>query len=348
MARSLSLALLVSTTLATAALPAQATDCAPPTGISPCVNAQTLWLAPGQSRFVGIASPHTVAPGAASIGMATSFMHRPIVLAAPSPDPEGREVVAVGDVVDASILFGLGLTSRVELTVATPMALRQSGAGAEGATSQRAAPLTRTAARDPRVGAGYALVDAASPLPGFGAKARLELALPLGDEGNFAGEPSPVLAPTLALGFRSGRLSLGSEVGLRIRETTALASARVGTQVLTTLGAAVDVLDGELLAVGVEAWLLPTLASQDHAGPDGRRREDGLLAPAEWHLSLRSAPTADDSLVIQLGAGMGLPISSERSVDTGETEHFLGVTTPLYRFVAAVRWVPSTPRARDH
>ena len=67
------------------------TDCTPASGVSTCVDASALWVPAGRARFFG------VAPGRASelelfaFGAAFVYSNRPIVLVAPSPDPEGRE-----------------------------------------------------------------------------------------------------------------------------------------------------------------------------------------------------------------------------------------------------------------
>lgn len=347
MLRGLSGALLLA--LVTMAVPAKATDCAPASGISSCVDANPLWMAAGQARFVSIASPQLTAEDTAAFGVGASYLRRPIALKVPSPDPEGREVAVVDHVVDASLLFGLGIAKRWEITTVMPMALHQTGAGADGATSQRGTPLDATAVRDPRVGVGYGLLQQGdvSQIPGLAAKARLELSLPLGDEAAYAGEPGPVLAPSLALALELGRVTLGSEFGARIRQTTTLATARIGSQLFSALGVAVDILDGQLLGLGAEAWLAPMLASQDTQLRNGTRIEDALLVPAEWLFSIRSAPTPDDDVVVQLGAGMGIPMSTETRVSPGgdraDPSHFLGVTTPAYRAVLTLRWVPPQP-----
>ncbi len=249
------------------------------------------------------------------------------------------------DLVDATLLCGYGLADRLEVGLAAPFGLRQTGAGADAATSQHAEPIARSVVRDPRLGAAFLLVPT-SGVHGpraWGMKARLEFGTPLGDARGLAGDHGFVAAPSLVLGARIGVAFFGSELGARLRETSEVAGAHVGSQLSTKLGVGVDVLRRELLSVGIEAWVLPTLASQTHTAPDGSRIEDGVLAPAEWMASLGSAPLASRDLRLALGFGTALPLSSERRVaadGSSATERFAGVTSPRFRAALVVRYAP--------
>jgi OmpA-OmpF porin, OOP family len=128
--------------------------------------------------------------------------------------------------------------------------------------------------------------------------------------------------PSLAADFRSGPWFIGAEVGARLRPITELLGARVGNQIVTMLGAGFDILPRELLTATLEAWALPTLASQGAGAGDP-------LVPAEWQLAARTSPLKSDSLSIQLGGGSEIPFG-------GETE----LTRPRFRFTLAVRWAP--------
>jgi hypothetical protein len=324
--------------IAALAAPALADTCAPPSGVSPCIDANALWLAPGDADFFSIAPAPPLARGAFALGFGVGYLDRPARLRAPSPDPDGRYINVVRYAFDATVLLAYGVSSRLELTAARTSVLHQSGAGVEGYTSQNGPPLASTALRDQRLGAGYVLVDH-RPL-GFAAKARFELSLPFGDESELAGEPSLVGAPSVALSLRRGRVLLGSELGLRVRETTRFAGTALGTQATIALGAGADVLSRELLSILAEAWILPSLVADDRDLPDGTQVRDVLLAPAEWQLSVRSVPLA--GLALQLGAGSALPLSSERRVapdGSSDTEHFAGVTAARFRITALARFV---------
>ncbi len=336
--------------LATFAPTATADQCAPESGLSSCIDSNSLWMTPEGGRFIAIPHARILAPERFTFGVGASYLSRPIVLQAPSPDPEGREVRVVDDAVDATLLWAYGVTRRLELGTALPMALYQTGSGVAGITSQSAAPIARTAARDPRIGASYSLVQRQlSETLGVAAKARLELSLPLGDKAYFAGDRSFVVAPGVVSSVELGRFYAAGSLGLRLRRTADFAGARVGSQLSGAVGAGVDILPRRLLSFSAEAWILPTLASQDHTLPDGTRIQDGVLAPSEWLASVGSSPLASGELTLQAGGGMAIPLSGERRVAPDgktSTKHFAGLTTPRFRVVLVVRYAPGRAEER--
>ncbi|MBE7481327.1 MAG: hypothetical protein HS104_15270 [Polyangiaceae bacterium] len=321
------------------ARPASATECDPPSGISTCFDANTLWHHAGPSRFASVAPAEPVPERRLAFAGLLTYLDRPVLLNAPSPDPEGRDIRVVGSVVDLSLAYAYALPGGLELTLATPVVLHQSGAGAEGITSQSAPPLGAVAVRDPRVGVAHAL-----PLglgPSFALKPRLELTLPLGDDDRYAGSGAFGLAPSVATAFRAGALHGAGEVGVRLRRAVTFATARVGSALATSVGFGADLWD-ERLSLELEAFILPSLVSQPGRQTASSRVRDGVLVPAEWLASLRSVPTSDPALALSLGGGTGLPLSSEtRATDGGATtEHFTGVTTPRFRLFFGVRYSP--------
>lgn len=315
---------------------ARATDCEPASGVSTCFDANNLWLSAGPSRFSSIAAAEPLPRHTLAFAAFGSYLDRPVLLSAPSPDPEGREIAVVRRTVDLSLAHAYGVTSSLEVSLASAMVLYQAGSGAEGITSQSAPPLASAAVRDPRVGVGYAIPF---PVPGAHLKSRLELGLPLGDAHLYAGAGAFTLAPSLALGLRRGPFHAASEVGVRLRRAVPFASARIGSQLSTAVGAGVDVL-GELLSVEAEAFMLPSLVSQPGRDSATSRVRDGVLVPAEWLASLRSVPTADPGLALSLGGGTGIPLSSEleESPDGETTRRFAGVTTPRFRLFFGARY----------
>jgi hypothetical protein len=132
-------------------------------------------------------------------------------------------------------------------------------------------------------------------------------------------------------------LFAGLELGARIRPTTELVGARVGTQLLSALGVGYDILPRQLLSVTAEAWVLPTLVEQHdiqtsqpgvfNSVPNGK-----YTAPAEWHVSVRSAPLHGGDVSFQAGGGGAIPFG-------GDTP----VATPRFRFTLGIRWAPSSP-----
>ncbi len=203
------------------------------------------------------------------------------------------------------------------------------GAGAEGVTSQDGAPLPNSAAHDPRLGAGFALIHDRS----LGLKLRGELSAPLGSSHLFAGERWFVFAPSLAGSLRLGRFFAASELGVRLRKTTHVATASHGSELVGALGAGVHILDDELLSFGVEALAAPSLVAQDRA------RSDATLVGAEWLASVRSAPLSDRAFRLELAGGTGLPLST-RVDENGDEQSELGLATPRFRLIFGVRYAP--------
>ncbi len=337
------LSLLLALAAATSTLPAFADPCTPENGLSSCIDADNLWMAPEGGRFLSIPHSHALPPRRYTFGVGASYLSHPIVLQAPSPDPGGREILVVDDVVDATLLWAYGATRHLELGAALPMALYQTGAGIGGLTSQSAPPIARSATRDPRIEAGYSLLDQRHGAARLAAKARLVLSLPFGDQQSFAGDRSFVLAPGVSSSVELGRFYAAGSVGLRLRQSAQLAGARVGSQLESALGAGIDILPRHLLSFGAEAWLLPTLVSQDHTLLDGTRIQNGVLAPAEWLATFSSSPLTSGELTLQAGGGMAIPLSGDRRVAPGGTsssQHFAGITTPRFRVVLVVRYTP--------
>ncbi|MGD0524655.1 MAG: thrombospondin type 3 repeat-containing protein [Polyangiaceae bacterium] len=319
---------------------ARATDCS---GLfSPCVNDDILWPHAGPSRFVAIGSTDTVAAGQVGFGLVTSYLNRPIVLAIPLGGAESNQY-AINDQVNGTFLWSYGVTNRLELDVAVPLTFGQGGTGLAPITGGYG--LKDTAVRDMRFGFAYALLahprvsDAAQP-PGFGLTARLEVSAPSGDTDQFAGDRTGLFVPSVAGDWRSGRFFVGAEVGARLRPTTEIVGAEIGTQLVTIVGAGYDILpQRELLTATLEAWALPTFAEQDQVTknasgiytsvPDGQH-----IAPAEWQLSARTAPMRGGDVSIQAGGGGGLRLSGDEG----------SITTPRFRFTLGIRW---EPQARD-
>jgi OmpA-OmpF porin, OOP family len=297
------------------AFPAKATDCGG--ALSTCIDDDVLWPHAGPAHFVAVGSAETTGAGHLGFGLVTSYLSRPIVLQSPSPGPgHGTSYNAVDDQVNSSFLWSYGVTRDLELDLALPLTLGQGGTGLAPVTG--GAGLKDTAARDLRFGVAYAILahdpialDAASR-GAQGLVARFEMSAPTGDRSQFAGEHSAIFAPGVSGDYRFGPIFVGAEVGARIRPTTQLLDARIGSQFVGALGIGYDILPRELLAVALEAWALPT-----------------YVTPAEWQVSLRSSPLRAGDLSLQLGGGAGIPFGGD-----------LPLTTPRFRFTFGVRWAP--------
>jgi len=269
-------------------------------------------------------------------------LSRPIILNMASPGPGGSEQFVVDNQVNGNFMFAYGVTDRLELDFGLPLTFVQTGAGISPLTGGR--DLRDTAVRDLRFGFTYALVprlrvDPLSPSDDptsagrlYAIAARFIATAPTGDSTDFAGERTAVFAPSLAGDLRYGRLFGGAEVGVRMRPVSEFAGGRVGTQLTTALGAGVDVLDRERLAMtlegrayyqGVEQHDTQQSAFGITSLPNGKR-----IIPAEWVLGVRSAPLLGGDISVFAGGGGPIPIGDA------------AITVPRFRFVLGVMYAP--------
>ena len=320
--------------LVTAAASARADPaCAGP--LSPCINDDALWVHAGPARFVQVGSSETLPGSQLGFGLVATYLSRPVVFQVPSPGGFGSDQYAVNQQVNATFLWAYGLTDRLELDVALPITLGQSGAGLSPITG--GAALTDTAVRDMRFGFAYELVPhvpnkSAAPVgphPSgaaveatreWGLAARFEMSAPTGDHDQFAGESTGVFVPSVAADYRHpGGLVAGLEIGARLRPTTDLLTARVGSQLVLGGGVGYEILPHELLTAAFEAWALPMLVTQG----DGSH-----IVPAEWQVSARTAPVAHGDVTLEISGG-------------GPFQAPEPITTPQFRFTLGVRWSPT-------
>jgi hypothetical protein len=317
---------------------ARAADCSGIT--STCIDDDTLWPHPGPARFVFVGSTQTVASGQLGFGLVATYLSRPIRLLEKSPGGSGSEQDVIGDQGNGTFLWSYGVTSALELDLALPVTVGQGGTGLAPVTGGNGP--RDTAMRDMRFGLAYALVPHARTDPDsqkspLGLLARFEVSAPTGDSSQFAGQGTAAFVPSLAADWQDGRWFAGLELGARIRPETELLGARVGTQIVTSLGVGYDILPRELLTATLEAWALPNLAEQHTISlvngaltstPNGEH-----MVPAEWQLAVRTAPLHGGDLAIQLGGGGPIPLSGDETLPR-----------PQVRLTLGVRW---EPMARD-
>jgi hypothetical protein len=327
------------TGLALFVLPARAVDCTPRTAQSTCFDADTLWVPASPTAFVGIPGASALPARSFALTADASYLSRPVVLSTLSPDPNGRDVRVVDDVVDATISGAYAPVRHLELTIALPMAVYRTGTGLSGVTTQSGPGLEGTALRDIRIGAAHDIVTLRPQGFRIDIATALVLSLPTGDASEFAGAREPVTSPGLSFSLRKGVFFAGADAGARIRRPVSIGGARLGTEIVSMLGAGIDALDRERLALAVEAWLYPTFLSQEQTFRDGVRVTEGTLVPAEWMLSARTR-LGDVTLVGGFGTAIRLSSETRRS-PTGETasDSFAGVTAPRVRATLVARWV---------
>jgi hypothetical protein len=297
--------------------------------VSPCFDADPVWLSSGPSNFTTLPSPRALDAGMLSLLIGANVAVRPVTLVVPSPHPDGRVVPVLEQTSTLTLAARYGLGRSVDLHAALPLVPYQSGTGAEGVTSQRAERVRAFTLRDPRVGLSAALFgrEDASPLV---LGTRLDLALPLGDASALSGAAGPTVAPAFAAEFVAGRIALGLDLGVRLRRAASFGSVRLGSEFATALGLAVTLLERPVLALGLEAFLRAPLVSPPQTTGNDRN------LPAEWLLATRFRTHASSRWSLEGAAGTGLPLSRARP--DRESRAVLGVTAPRFRALAGVRY----------
>lgn len=315
--------------------------------VSPCVDSDNFWPHAGPSQFLTVGGTETVEQNRFAAGLVATYLSRPIVLTLPSAPSSPRPVI--DNQLDATFLFAYGVTRRLELDLALPVTIFQDGAGTSPLTGSPE-DIPATASRDLRFGATYTLLARPAKHPwrhdasGFGLAARFEAVAPTGDDNAFSTERAAVFAPSIAMDFRSYRLSLGAELGARIRPVSDFVGARIGTQGVVAAGVGLDVLrQHDLLTLTGELRLLPVFNEQASVTqtPSGLATSANgtYIVPMEWMLTARTAPFEGGDLSFQLGVGGSIPTSVD---STGAV--FAPITSPRLRIALALAF---TPRGRD-
>ncbi len=309
---------------------ASASECVNVKGLNGCVDSDNLWMNAGATPFFSLGPSLTTPAGKYSFGVGLSYLSHPIGLRVGSASPEGTSVFLVDNLVNATFLWSLGVTDRLDLTASAPLTLFQDGAGLYsvfGGTEE----IPRAGVRDVRFGFDYALL----PHPrtgsedGFALLGRFQFALPTGVKDGFAGSRTVTWAPSILGDLRLGRVTVAAEVGARIRGATSFAETKVGTQIQASVGASVIIVPKYLTATA-EAFAL--VGVDDQPAPSRLRDEASsgpLLAPAEWIVSAQTAPLLGGDLVAVVGGGGPIPLADEPAL-----------TSPRFRFDLALKYAP--------
>jgi hypothetical protein len=273
----------------------------------------------------------TAAPGSVDVGLTATHLARPVVLDVPSADPAGADFEAVGSLWDVTLLGAVGVASGLEVDVAVPFTLHRSGVGVSPLADQRTEQLSGAALGDLRLGAALRLLQSDDTDAAFRVAARLDLALPTGDEGAFSGERSVVAVPAVSGELRSGPWIAGAELGARLRAASDVAGSRVGSQLVVGVGLGAALLTDDALSIALEAVALPTFASQEqlaYIAASGQREVVGhgpALVPTEWMASFRALFTPNFTARVGAGGGLALFGASD-------------VTAPSFRLVLSTTY----------
>jgi hypothetical protein len=246
----------------------------------------------------------------------TSGLSRPLSIRYPTPAPEGATASVVSGVVLSEFTTILGLGDGFDAALGFGAHLHQSGPSSTPAENGTA---TSFAARDPRIGLGYA-----GRLGHLRVRPFAQVYLPVGDDDAFAGEKSARGKFGTALGLTHSRFSVYSEISFIARRKLQISAATWGPQLILGTGASVRVY--RTFSAQAEIVLLPVLLRQTTlTGEAG-----GYLLPAEV---LPSLSYTWGRFSWGLGAGSGLPIT--RSSPTHLERKFVRApTAPTYRAFA--------------
>jgi hypothetical protein len=328
-----SIALVLAVVASATRVRAEPDPCDPSATVSPCFDADALWLPTGATHFATLPSARPMAEGFATLLFGAGLALDPALLSVPSPDPEGREIHVVETTTTFTIGVGFGLGYGLGVTTELAFVPYQKGAGVEAVTAQQAPPLGSAAVRDPRFSLVYTALGRGSRDP-VAVAARLGLAPAVGDETLLAGAAGATVLPALTLEAETGRFAFGADLGLRLRRAVDFGTVRKGSEAVIGAASTVRVLASPSVLVGIEAWLRPGLAgSPPGADPDA------LDLPAEWLLSTVFAWDPNGPFSLAAAGGSGLPLSKGPAA-SGGTESFAGVTAPTFRALVALRFTP--------
>ena len=315
-------------------LHAQADPCDPDATVSPCFDADALWLPTGATHFSTLPSARPLAEAASTLLLGVGLALDPVLLVVPAPDPEGRTVHVVNATTTVTLGVGFGVGEGFGVHAELPFVPYQNGTGVEGVTAQQAPPLGSAAVRDPRVGVAWTALGR-NALDPVALAAHFELAPPLGDESSLAGARGTTFAPGVTFEGAVDRFVFGADMSLRLRSAVDFGSVTKGSEAVLGVGASVGVLSSPRLRVSVEAWVRPGLAG---APPDASANV--LDVPAEWLISSLFAWDSSGPFSLAAAGGSALPISRGSS-PSGGAESFAGVTAPSFRALLALRFTPN-------
>ncbi|HVR19749.1 MAG TPA: hypothetical protein VMS65_08635 [Polyangiaceae bacterium] len=313
-------------------LRAEEDPCSPSATVSPCFDADALWLPTGATHFSTLPSARPFATDASTLLFGAGLALEPVLLVVPSPDLAGRTVHVVNTTTTVTLGVGFGLGAGFGWHAELPFVPYQNGTGVEGVTAQQAPPLGSAAVRDPRIGIAWTALGRHALDP-VALAAHFELVPPLGDETLLAGARGTTFAPGVTFEGEIDRFAFGADASLRLRSAVDFGSVTKGSEAVLGAGASFGLLASPRLRVGVEAWVRPGLAG----APPG---SDALDLPAEWLFSSVFAWDSEGPFSLAAAGGSSLPVSNGPS-PSGGTESFAGVTAPSFRALLALRFTPN-------
>jgi len=218
------------------------------------IDSQILWPTPGPSNFPTLLSSDIAGHKEMTFGALFSYSRDPLGTRDPDTD---RRIWMVKDAFYADFLWGFGIIDVLQVGIALPIVMDQDGAGVKpfvpaDPSDTRDYSLSSSALRDIRFNVKTRMLGGKAENPDrrdFGLALDVGLAVPSGDEKNFAGDKGVVLFPTLVFDFHRCMFSAGLNVGARLRfvQSEKLYDLRAGYQGTLGLGVTGHLLDRRLL-----------------------------------------------------------------------------------------------------
>ena len=267
---------------------------------------------------LNLSSSSTLGHLTPSFGLFVHFQDDPYQVETTSGDVRAR---LVDEQLKVELSAGLGVLDFLELGIALPLTLAQSG---EASSDVGLPGFSGVAAADFRLVPKATLLRAAD-FGGFGLAVLLPLWLPTGGQDSFNGDGALRLEPRIALDYAMQALSIVANLGVHIRPKREVLNYTSGTALRYGLGTRIPIVDPIAFiasyhgSIGLTSGRDPADLSQSAANSKARPME--LLGGLEFDLPM--------SLVAQAGAGIGLTSS---------------VGTPDFRLFASIGY---TPRGAD-
>ena len=272
-------------------------------------NPQIFHAAPGPDEFVTVESATPLPHKAWGVGLYLNYSRNPIsLLANDVATGQQTHLYPQAHVAAADVWAAVGLVDRLQLALALPMTLYQTG---EDINSPNPIPngthlpaSTGFALGDPRVHVKLRLYGKDR---GFEIAVSHWLSIPVGDDKNFGGEKhftGFAGEPRVLLGYEGRRWRVGVSLGFHWRAAKTVYLGTVAGQQVTWGGAvAVDVVRGRLTIL---AELFGHSNSFDSATANGGAiiYKDSFDTPLE--IDLAAKITLARNLRMTLGAGYGV------------------------------------------
>jgi hypothetical protein len=279
------------------------------------IDSQNLWPAPGPSNFPTVESSDIVGHAAVAFSAQFDYYRKPLGV-----QPAGQRTLwAVEDVVGADFMWAFGIIDIFQVGLVLPVVLDQDGKGAAIAgimpigADEADYTLASSALRDLRFNAKVRFLGGDAENPDhrdFGLAFDLGVALPTGDELNFAGDEGFVFAPNLIVDFHRCKFSAALNVGARLRtEKSSLADLTVGHQGTAGLGVTGHYFERRLL-LSLEGTLLAEFSDIGRVG-------------AEYRAGVGYVP--DDAKAITFWLSGGSSVGSGDLLGTPQARVLLGI-----------------------